>query len=158
MLRLKSSVLMKEGANVVEPGPLLLESARCCRGACPFIGGGTPVARLVCDWVRLCKDEEEEGAVAFENGGCEENKADLGLFWALGAGDGDAEPIRAKGLLRTDMTRCQELILYYRCSRMAYGAHRCRMSSTCCGCCLFWVGNSMLAGCDAITKRAARAS
>lgn len=67
MLLLRSSVLMKEGANVVEPGRLLLESARCCRGACPFTGGATAAARVVCDCVRLCRDDEE-GVVVLENG------------------------------------------------------------------------------------------
>lgn len=60
---------MKEGANVVEPGGLLFESTRCCRGgACPFIGcGGMAGASAVYECVRVCW-EEVEGVVVLDNG------------------------------------------------------------------------------------------
>lgn len=59
---------MKEGANVVEPGRLLFESTRCCRGgAWLFMGSGmTAGASAVYECVRLCW-EEDEGVVVLDN-------------------------------------------------------------------------------------------
>jgi hypothetical protein len=62
------------------------------------------VGGVVFDCVRLCRDGDD-GTIVLGREDCGENMADLGLFvlGALGPGDGDAEPMRANGLFRTDM-------------------------------------------------------
>lgn len=96
-LCLISSVLMKDGAKVVEVGVAPLEPSRECRGKLP------DWARLMgmaeCDWFREC--EGEVGMVVRSE--VEETIADLGRPVPLGVGEGDE--FRAKGLLRT----CAEL-------------------------------------------------
>lgn len=95
-LRLISSVLMNDGANVIDVGVPLLESLRCCRDTAPGTAWDADTDPF--EYVLLC------GGGVDSPGICEgeEKMADLGRIAWLAAGE--PEGALAKGLLR----RCED--------------------------------------------------
>lgn len=89
---------MKEGANVEELGPPLLDSLRWCR-VLPLVDGAAKFAATAAiELFRLC-DGGGGGVVTLERGEGEENTADFGLV-AEPLGPVDGDPARVKGLRR----------------------------------------------------------
>jgi len=92
MLLRMSSVLMKDGANVLEDGVASLDFSRPCRGALLVRASALPIE--ACDWVRAW----DVGVAMVERGEPVGKATDLGRPAGEGAGETDA--FLEKGLLR----------------------------------------------------------